>query len=65
MSRTKECSCNQGMTNSNTKEFVINDSMIELRRRKCNGVVRWWNEDDKKITPSRRVWSEEECSSMR
>ncbi|MGI0043969.1 MAG: hypothetical protein ACRD47_09680 [Nitrososphaeraceae archaeon] len=53
------------MTNSNAMEFVITGLRIELRCCKCSGMVRWWNEDNKKIIPSRRLWSEEECSSMR
>jgi hypothetical protein len=65
MPRTKECSCDGGMTNSNAMEFVIIGSRIELRCRKCNGMIRWWNEDSKKIIPIRRAWSDEECSSMR
>jgi hypothetical protein len=64
MSRTKKCSCDWQITNSNAMEFVIVDLRIELRCRKCNGMVRWWNEDTKKIVSSRRAWSEEECSSM-
>jgi hypothetical protein len=61
----KEYSCDAGTTNSNAMEFVITGLRIELRCRKCNGLIRWWNEDTKTITPFRRVWSDEECISMR
>jgi hypothetical protein len=63
MPLTKECICDR--TNSNTAEFMIIGSRIELRCRKCNGVIRWWNEDNKKNIPLRRAWSDEECSTMR
>jgi hypothetical protein len=65
MPRTKECSCDRQIFNSNAIEFVINGSRIELQCHRCDGLVRWWNEDTKKVTPSRRAWSIEECSSMR
>ena len=65
MPRTKECICDWRMTKSNTAEFTIIGSRIQLRCRECNGVIKWWNEDNKKIKPLRRSWSDEECSSMR
>jgi hypothetical protein len=65
MPLTKECSCDGGMTNYRAMEFVIMGLRIELRCCECSGMVRRWNEDNKKIIPSRRPWSEEECSSMR
>jgi hypothetical protein len=65
MSSTKEYTCDRQMSNSNAMEFVINGSKIELRCRKCNGMIRWWDEDSKKITPFRRSWSDEDCSAMR
>jgi hypothetical protein len=45
-------------------EFVIIGSKIELRCRQCNGVIKWWNEDTKKIRPLRHSWSDEERSAM-
>jgi hypothetical protein len=65
MPLTKECICDRRMTNSNAVEFMIIGSRIELRCHKCNGLVRWWNEDNKKIIPLRRAWSEEESLAMR
>ncbi|MGH9924424.1 MAG: hypothetical protein ACRD5B_03510 [Nitrososphaeraceae archaeon] len=65
MALTKECSCDGGMTNSNAMEFVITGLRIELRCRKCNGMIRWWDEDSKKITPFRHSWSDEECYALR
>jgi hypothetical protein len=51
--------------NSTEREFVIISSRIELRCRKCNGMVRWWQEDTKKIRPFIRGGPDEECSAMR
>jgi hypothetical protein len=65
MALTKECSCDGGMTNSNAIEFVITGLRIELRCRKCNGTIRWWDEDSKKIIPFRHSWSDEECYALR
>jgi len=45
MPRTKECSCDRRIFNSNAIEFVINGSRIELQCHRCDGLVRWWNED--------------------
>ncbi|MGH9983004.1 MAG: hypothetical protein ACRD8W_03510 [Nitrososphaeraceae archaeon] len=53
------------MTNSNAMEFVITGLRIELWCRKCNGMIRWWDEDSKKITPFRHSWSDEECYALR
>jgi hypothetical protein len=66
MRRTKECSCNHGIFDFSLVEFMVNKSRIELRCRKCNGIIGWWDEQGtKKIMPIKRVWSEEECLTMR
>ena len=65
MARNKECSCNQGMTNSNAMELVIKDSSMQLRCRKCKGIFGWRIGSAKKIRPIRRSWSEKERSEMR
>jgi len=59
---TNECSCDRQMPHS--VEFVIIGSKIELQCRICNGTIKWWNKDTKKIRPLRRSWSDEERSAM-
>ena len=65
MRRTKECNCNHGIFDFSLVEFMVNNSRIELRCRKCNGIVGWWDAQCTKIMPNKRVWSEEECLAMR
>jgi hypothetical protein len=65
MPHNKECSCSQGMTNSNAMELVIKNSSMELRCRRCKGIFGWWIGSTKKLRPIRRSWSEEESSEMR
>ncbi len=67
MPRSKVCRCNGEITNSNTFEFKIDDSKIELRCRRYSGLVAWWNVFRKanKIMPSKRTWSHEERLAMR
>ncbi|MGC1132729.1 MAG: hypothetical protein WA941_07895 [Nitrososphaeraceae archaeon] len=67
MPRNKVCTCNGEMTNSNTFEFIIEGSKIELRCRRCRGLAAWWNlsPKEKKIIPSKRTWSREERLAMR
>jgi hypothetical protein len=61
----KEHRCNHGVINFNSVEFMINDSRIELRCRKCNNMVGWWHIFAEKIKPIKRAWSEEECLAMK
>ncbi|MGC1135222.1 MAG: hypothetical protein WA941_20510 [Nitrososphaeraceae archaeon] len=67
MPRSKVCRCNDEITKSNRFEFKIKDSKIELRCRRCTGLVAGWNVSPKtnKIMPSKRAWSHEECLAMR
>jgi hypothetical protein len=66
MRQTKVCSCNHQIFDFSLIEFMVNDYKIELRCRKCNGIVGWWDErGTKKITPIKRTWSKDECLAMR
>jgi hypothetical protein len=62
-----DCICNTGMTNSKIEFFIINNSRVELRCKRCKGLVSWWNISarTKKIMTFKRAWSEEECLAMR
>jgi hypothetical protein len=46
-------------------EFVIIGSKIELQCRRCNGTIKWWNEETNKVIPLRRSWYDDDCSEMR
>ena len=57
--------CNHGVIDFRSVEFMINNSRIELRCRKCNNMVGWWHIFAEKIMPLKRPWSEEECLAMK
>jgi hypothetical protein len=67
MPRSKVCRCDYEVTKSNRFEFKIKDSIIELRCRRCTGLVTWWNVSPKanKMMPSKRAWYHEERLAMR
>ncbi|HEY0580421.1 MAG TPA: hypothetical protein VGC75_06910 [Candidatus Nitrosocosmicus sp.] len=56
------------MTNSKTIEFFkISDSRTEIRCSRCHGLIGWWDEPSRvrKIMPSKREWTTNECLDMR
>jgi hypothetical protein len=65
VSTEKDCVCN--IWTNKKIEFKISDYRIELRCSRCHGLVSWWEEHSrtKKIMPSKREWSYEECLAMR
>jgi hypothetical protein len=65
---TDGCICNRSTTDYKLTEFFKKSgSRLELRCSKCNGLMGWWDEPShaKKIMPSKREWSEDECMAMR
>jgi hypothetical protein len=63
----EECDCNYGVINFNFRSvrFIVNNSRMELRCRKCNRMVGWWHTFTEKIMPLRQTWSEVERKAMR
>jgi hypothetical protein len=65
---TKDCNCGRWMTNSKTIEFFkISDSRTEIRCSRCHGLIGWRDEPSRvrKIMPSKREWTANECLDMR
>jgi hypothetical protein len=62
----KKCTCDREKNDTDTMEFIIIGSRIELRCDKCNGMIGWWDDDStKKVVPSRQAWSHKERLAMR
>ena len=61
----KKCTCDREKSDTDTIEFMVIGSRIELRCNKCNGMIGWWDDSTKKVVPSRRAWSHKERLAMR
>ena len=64
MVRANECNCNRGIGDFRYVKFEITGSRIE-QKYICDDLIGWWyNSNTKKIMPSKRPRSEEECLAM-
>ena len=65
MQWTEKEECNHRIINFRSIRFMINNSRIELRCRKCNLMIGWWHIFIEKVMPLRQTWSEEARKAMR
>ena len=63
---TEDCICSQSTIKA-IEFFNINNSRVELRCRRCKGLMGWWDvpQNTRKIIPFKRECSEEERLAMR